>query len=250
MKVSIETENCNRNSFYLFEESANSSIRIELNIPTIISRQSRKHVIDTFVNLIQIELNKFDWIIVGSVTVDFLWYLNAVERQETDKIGDLDNISKPIVDSLIGPKGILVDDSQIGGLYTYWQSRNNPMNDNILQIEIKFINDYVLNKKNLMFIQYSKAICLPVNLDISSINNIIAAKVLVKSRLRQRKVAERAKRFKANIDRYFVCSEFDFHRTRLNAFSTEQIISIEALNSLYCGLGITWRKVRQFFYSI
>ena len=46
-----------------------------------------------------------------------------MEKQETDKIGDIDNTSKPIQDALIGPSGILIDDAQIAGLYVVKTSR-------------------------------------------------------------------------------------------------------------------------------
>jgi hypothetical protein len=247
MQITIETENCDFQNFYCIEESADSSIKIRLDFQTIVSRQSRKEVIDGLIKLIHRELNKFEWIIIGSVVVDFLWYLNAVERQETDKVGDLDNISKPIQDALLGPSGILVDDSQIGGLYTYWQSRNNLVADNILYITIKFNNDYVLLKKDLKFIQYNKAICLPVNIETTSIHDLILAKILIKSRLQSRKAAKKIKLKGADVDRYFVCSEYDFHRTRLNAFPTNQIMTLEQLNLICISSGLTFKQLRRFF---
>ena len=249
MQIKIETENCDFENHYLIEESADSVIKIRLDFPVIVSRQSRKEVVDKLIALIRRELSKFKWIIIGSVVVDLLWYLNATERQETDKVGDLDNISKPIQDALLGPDGILVDDAQIGGLYTYWQSRNNLYTDNILYVTVKFNNDYVLLKENLKFIQYAKAICLPLNIDERSLDDIIVAKVLIKSRLIYRKTADNIKLKGGDVDRYFVCSEYDFHRTRLNAFPANQIITIEQLNLMSKGAGLSFRKLRNFFNS-
>lgn len=249
MQITIETENCDFDNFYLIEESADSVVKIKLDIPTIISRQSRKQTVDNLIGLIHQELSKFQWIIVGSILVDFIWYLNAVERQETDKIGDLDNISKPIQDALSGINGIIVDDSQIGGLYTYWQSRNNLTQDNILYINIKFNNDFVLFKKNLKFIQYNNAICLPLNIDTTNMKDLIVAKIIIKSRLRLRKAANKIKMLGSDIDRYFVCSEYDFHRTRLNGFPNSQILTLVQLNGLCQNLGITVTKFLAFFRS-
>lgn len=147
MNIKIETENCNYDNHYLIEESADSRIIIHIEMQKIASLQSKKIVRDKIVQLIQNELLKFKWIILGKVIVDFGWYLNAVERQETDKIGDIDNISKPIQDALAGEKGILIDDSQISGLYSFWMSRNEMIVDNILRIEIKFNNDETLKKR-------------------------------------------------------------------------------------------------------
>ena len=102
-----------------------------------------------------------------------------MEKQETDKIGDIDNISKPIQDALIGPSGILIDDAQIAGLYTSWISRNGIIVDNILRIDIRFNNDNTLLKKNLKFIQYNNAICMPFNIDLNDIISLFAAKVII-----------------------------------------------------------------------
>lgn len=239
MQINIETENCDFDNFYLIEKSAESVVKIRLDFPIIISRQSRKQTFNNLIGLIHQELSKFQWIIVGSILVDFVWYLNAVERQETDKIGDLDNISKPIQDALSGIKGIIVDDSQIGGLYTYWQSRNNLSNDNILYITIKFNNDFVLFKRNLKFIQYNNAICLALNIDINNLKDLIVAKIIIKSRLKLRKAAGKIKTLGADMDRVFVCSEYDFHRTRLNGFPNNQILTLVQLNDLCQASGLT-----------
>lgn len=157
MKIQVETVNCTLHKYYDIEEFADSQIKITLRFDKIISRQSRKASIDQLSALIKSELSQFKWIIVGSILVDLTWYLNAVERQETDKIGDIDNITKPIIDSLSGEKGIFIDDSQINGLYSSWMTRNDIYEDNVLVIQIKFNNDYVLYKENLKFVQYSNA---------------------------------------------------------------------------------------------
>ncbi|MGC2237767.1 MAG: hypothetical protein WA584_16505 [Pyrinomonadaceae bacterium] len=249
MKVTIETENCDFQNFFLINESADSIVKIRLEIPNIVSIQSRKQIIDNLVSLIQRELSKFEWIIVGSILVDFLWYLNGVERQETDKVGDLDNISKPIQDALSGPNGIIVDDSQIGGLYTYWQSRNELVLDNILYIDIKFNNDFVLFKKNLKFVRYNNAICLPINIDTTSRKDLIWAKIVIKSRLKLRKLAVKIKSLGGDFDNYLVRSEYDFHRTRLNEFPNNQIITTDQLNIFCRNVGITIKDFIHFFRS-
>ncbi|MUG92752.1 RusA family crossover junction endodeoxyribonuclease [Scytonema sp. UIC 10036] len=130
MKISTQTENCSYDTQYLIEESADSVIYINLAFEKIVSVQSKKAYKEQICNLIQKELSKFKWIISGSVNIDFTWYLHAVERQETDKVGDIDNITKPILDSLIGPSGVIIDDAQIKALYTYWLSRNELIEDN------------------------------------------------------------------------------------------------------------------------
>jgi len=136
MKIKIETENCDFDNHFLTEESADSKVILNIEMNRIASLQSRKEIRNEITKLIKNELSKFKWIISGSVLVEFAWYLNAIERQETDRIGDIDNISKPIQDSLTGSNGILIDDAQIRGLYSFWMSRNELISDNLLKIEI------------------------------------------------------------------------------------------------------------------
>lgn len=247
MTIEIETFNCDYQNYYKILEAADSEIKITLRFNKIVSRQSRKESIDNLTKLIHSELLKFEWIIVGSILVDLTWYLNTVERQETDKVGDIDNITKPIIDSLSGEKGVFVDDSQIGGLYSCWISRNDLYNDNVLVIQIKFNNDYVLYKKNLKFVQYNNAACLPLNIDMDQKKDLLAAKMILIMRNRSRKLAAKAKVTGFNIDRYFVCSEYDFHRTRLGGFNGADIITTEHVNKALLRLRIKWSEIREIF---
>lgn len=246
MKIQVETINCNHQQYYEIEELADSQIKITLKFDKIISRQSRKDNINKLSTLIKSELSKFKWLIVGSILVDLTWYLNAVERQETDKIGDIDNITKPIIDSLSGEDGIFVDDSQIGGLYSYWLTRNDIKEDNILLIQIKFNNDYVLYKDNLKFIQYSNATCLPLNLDLNSKKDLLVAKIMIGSRNKLRKAASIFKMKGTNVDNYFVCSEYEFHRTRLSGFNSKSILTIQQINQAILNINIKLSDIKNF----
>ncbi|WP_338648532.1 RusA family crossover junction endodeoxyribonuclease [Flavobacterium sp. KS-LB2] len=249
MKIQVETENCNLQKYYNIEEFADSQIKITLRFDKIISRQSRKTSIDKLSGLIQSELSKFKWIIVGSILVDLTWYLNAVERQETDKIGDIDNITKPIIDSLSGENGVFVDDSQIGGLYSYWITRNDIYEDNVLVIQIKFNNDYVLYKENLKFIQYSNATCMPLNIDLNSKKDLFVAKILIASRNKLRKAASIIKSKGTNVDKYFVCSEYEFHRTRLSGFNSKSILTTDQVNKAIKNVNIKFSDVRKILIN-
>lgn len=247
MRIQLETENCDYSNPFLADFSADSTIKIRLEIPNLPNIQARKKVRDDVCKLIRTELSKFQWLITGSVTVDFIWYLHAIDRQETDKVGDLDNISKPIQDALTGPAGILIDDAQIRGLYISWMTRNNFVQDNVLQLVIKYNNDFTVNKKNLMFIQYAGSICLPVNYNTSDLKDLFAVQLLIKNRLKLRKVAQRLKTVGANVDRYLVFSEFDFHRTRLNDFPKSQILTKEEFNKQCSLSGLSFRKLIEMF---
>lgn len=147
MRISIRAKNCDSKHWYLIEGSANSEVVLRLELDKIVSVQSRNEKKNEICVAIHDELSKFSWIIAGSVNVEFVWYLHGVERQETDKVGDIDNITKPVLDVLTGAKGILIDDSQIGSLHTFWQSRNESIAFNVLDIRISINNDTCLEKR-------------------------------------------------------------------------------------------------------
>lgn len=216
--ISISTQNCDINNSHIIEESADSVIEIKLQFDKIVSAQSKKLIKDELCQKIQNELSKFNWICTGNINLQLMWYLDDIKRQETDSIGDLDNISKPILDSLIGYEGVLIDDSQISSLDISWISKNPVAPKNCLRLFIYFNNDYVIKKDNLIFIQYSDAICLPVNVNFNNPKDIISALILVYSRLEYRATANSFQDLGINLDHIFIKSAFDFHRTRLNQF--------------------------------
>ena len=240
MKINIKTENCNIDKHFLIDESVDSKISIVLELETIVSVQSKKENKNWITSLIQNELSKFKWIIYGQVLIDFTWYINAAEKQETDKIGDIDNISKPIQDSLTGPKGIMIDDSQISVFYSSWISRDDLISDNILRIDLRFNNDYILQKENLVFIQYDGAICMPMNLDINNIKDLFYAKFIIHTKKKTRRFAQKFRRYKKYMYGHLICSNRDFHRTRINKFRTETIYSNNELNKLCLTKGLTF----------
>ena len=198
--IKLNFENCNYNQCNLLDIAANSSLTIELKFENIISLQSRNSTKEHFINLIKNELSKFKWIITGRVSVELVYYINAIERQETDKIADLDNIAKPLLDSITGENGILIDDSQIGLLTSEWIPREENINENIMLIKIDFINDFTVRKEGLFFVQYYAAMCIPINLIDFTLFELFSALVLIRCRLKQRKLAEHAKQKDLNLD--------------------------------------------------
>jgi len=226
MKISIINSNCSADRHFVIEECADAEINIELEFERIVSSQSRKQRQRDLCALIQGELSKYQWLISGSVNLELAWYLSALERQETDKVGDIDNITKPIIDSLTGKNGVLIDDAQIGSLHTFWMSRNTQIPDNLVKLKISFNNDECIEKNNLIFIQYAEAVCIPFNIDFSDIKNMMAALIIIKARAKQRGAAKKINALGGNYDHYLVCSSWDVHRTRINGFDSQDIYQL------------------------
>ncbi|OJY84616.1 MAG: hypothetical protein BGP13_21750 [Sphingobacteriales bacterium 40-81] len=232
MTIKITTSNCDVKKPYAIEELADSSIEIQLGFERILSTQSRNKFIDELKSEIQGELQKFDWIICGKIQLEIHWYLDKVERQETDKVGDLDNISKPLIDSLSGFNGVLIDDSQINSIHSTWINKSALLTDNIVRIFIHFNNDYTLEKKNLYFLQTNQAMYTPLNFDLTDADNLKDIKLFMEVSKFKTAMASSFNSLNANVDSYLIYSEYKFHRTRLNGFDSKNIFIKEQFDQI------------------
>lgn len=243
VKVELDTSNCDVTSIYKIEQLATAEVRLRFELDRIVSTQSQRSARDELCAAIREQLQEFNWICAGPVKLELLWYLHETERQETDKVGDMDNITKPIIDALTGKNGLLIDDSQVGSMHTFWASRDHETKKDILHIRLEFNNDECLRKEDLIFIQYSSAMCLPLNVDFNKMRDIIGALAVIRARRMQRRIADEARRMGHNFDRGLVCSSWDFHRTRLGGMSAENIYRLEQFLAKSRDHGLTWRSM-------
>lgn len=250
VSLTLHTSNCDVANFYKIEELASAELELRLEFDRIVSIQSQKKARDELCSAIQEQLLPFEWICAGSVNLELLWYLHGTQRQETDKVGDIDNITKPIIDSLTGERGLLIDDSQIGSLHTFWNSRNHLTNKDALYIKLQFNNDECFRKDNLLFVQYAGATCLPLNVNFSSFKEMIGALLLIRARLRQRRAAEHIKHLGQDVDRMLVVSSWDVHRTRLGGFDNAKIFKLSEFRTKCCESGLSWRRLLHYVREV
>lgn len=241
VRVELVTGNCDASSIYKIEELASAEVELRLEFDRIVSAQSQKSARDELCVKIREALQEFNWICAGQVNLELLWYLHATQRQETDKIGDIDNITKPIIDALTGDKGLLVDDSQIGSMHSFWNSRNHQTEKDVLILRIQFSNDECLKKENLTFIQYSSAVCIPMNVDFSNMRDILGALAVIVFRRGQRRLAAEIRRQGDDFDRALVNSTWEFHRTRLGGMDPARIYRMRDFLVKCYEHGLTWR---------
>ena len=242
MKLKIINSNCDFNQPSLIEELADSSVEIQFEFAKIISAQSRKVLVDSLNSQIHNELQKFQWLTCGKVQIEIHWYLNAVERQETDKVGDLDNITKPLIDTLCGFSGILIDDSQINSIHSTWITRRSDLSENFVRLIINFINDWTVMKENLYFLQTNQAIYTPLNFDINNVESLTGIKLFLEAWMSKRAAADWFKILGNNVDRFLIYSEYEFHRTRLSGFDSKIILSNAQFETLCANKGVDTSK--------
>src|SRR3972149_8846436 len=75
----------------------------------------------------------------------------------------MDNIVKPILDSLVGKNGLLVDDVIVDRITVNWI--DTPHKDYI-EVNIEYPELYYLKKSELSFIKSMSGWCFPTTLDI------------------------------------------------------------------------------------
>lgn len=246
VKLSLHTSNCDAANHFKIEELATAELELRIEFDRIVSIQSQKEARDELCSAIQEQLRPFEWICAGPVNLELLWYLHGTQRQETDKVGDIDNITKPIIDSLTGEGGLLIDDSQIGSLHTFWNSRNHLTQKDALYIRLQFNSDECLRKDTLVFVRYAGAVCLPLNVDFNNIKDMLGALLVIRARLNHRRTAERIRGMGQNFDRALVVSSWDVHRTRLGGFSNATIYSLAEFRAKCREHGLSWRRLLGF----
>lgn len=238
--LKIEFDNCSYDSPHLVEGCANSCIELIIeseNFPTL---QSKKNVQKELQNVIKVELEKFKWIIYNDVNLEFVWYFSCLRKKESDKIGDLDNLIKPIIDTFSGDNGIFIDDSQIGSINNLWMSRDISLSQNsILRIFIHFNNDDCCMKKNMQFVQIEKQMYAVYNFDINNINDLYL--VLTLHHI-QRKIQNGLLHKNPNMDIF--STDFNlFHRTRLKDIPNSKIYTWDKFKQLCINVGLNFKEL-------
>jgi len=99
-------------------------------------------------------------LVVSDAHIRIHWYVHARLRYETDCAPDVDNIIKPLLDGLCGPKGILIDDCQVASVHSGWIDA--PDSHQSIEIEVSFSPRCLLIKDRLIFAQVMHALCYPV----------------------------------------------------------------------------------------
>ncbi|WP_367209305.1 RusA family crossover junction endodeoxyribonuclease [Sphingobacterium sp. R2] len=228
MDINLQFRNCDKKNAHPDPYSVDGEVLLDIsfsdNIPTV---QSRNHVKDQMVTVIQQQLSQIAWIAIGPVWVELTWYIDAAHRQETDVVGDLDNISKQVIDSLTGLGGLFVDDSQMKTFNSCWLAKNQSFSGQRLSISVRFLSDETLLKDIVFFIQYNEAMCFAIDLNPNVESELKAIKLFAKAKMAQRNTS-RVLQEEHNVDLRFelIASQKDFHRTRLRSIPAERIFRL------------------------
>jgi Holliday junction resolvase RusA-like endonuclease len=125
-----------------------------------VSFQARSQVKDELAQVVGKALSPTRYLISGDVRLTVEWWVSEKERYESDRAPDIDNILKPLIDCLVGPEAILIDDNQVKEVSCLWRESHGELQrvDVLLQFEPKAW----VPKERLVFVQFQNGLCLPV----------------------------------------------------------------------------------------
>ena len=125
-----------------------------------ISLQSKPYRKEEFKRYVHEIIKSSTYLFSGDVQVDIIWHIHEENRYEESSAIDTDNIIKPLLDAISGTEGLLIDDTQVQSISCHWLDNYDKENE-YLEVTIKSLPDDFILKKDLLFIEYSKHLCLP-----------------------------------------------------------------------------------------
>ncbi|WP_158617784.1 RusA family crossover junction endodeoxyribonuclease [Corallococcus sp. CA049B] len=190
--------------------------RLQFNVKSpVASVQSSKEKLKIFQSAIRAQTAQYKYLLSGDVRLEITCFLDKEKRHESDASADLDNILKPMLDSLAGPEGILIDDSQIRSLGIKWLSSSS--SDDFVDLDFEFLDSDYIPKDGLVFVNLDRALYLPVNTGLPRADQRIYW-LLMLCLFRGAKVLKQLTG-NYNISHGAMMAQRKFHRTRLKGFT-------------------------------
>lgn len=149
------------------EDFANGKINFEINIQPV-SLQNNTKKKKAFKDKIQKITKTSEFIITNTVWVHVDYYCSHIRRFKNPGIYDMDNIIKPILDSLCGLNGIILDDVLADRITINW------IDSKIERIEItaEYPNLSFLKKQDLVILRSHSNWCYPISKTLFEISEI------------------------------------------------------------------------------
>ncbi len=178
-----------------------------------VTLQGKQVARSVFQNTIQEELRNFQYLLSGDVSLEISLQVHQRDRYESDASPDLDNFLKPLLDSLTGPKGILIDDCQVRSLGINWISWAR--DDTKIDLQLRFADDEYVAKLGLIFVQIEGSpLCMPIDTTLPEFQQRILL-CLMRYQFRARdKLKEKGWDYYSSSS--ILPIQRRFHRTRIN----------------------------------
>lgn len=171
ISVSEVLKKINMNLFHI-DRFRHGLIEIEISTSPV-SAQSKLRNRQEYKQTIQSITSASDQIIVGTCWVAIDYYCQQIKRLKNPGVYDMDNIIKPTLDSLVGPKGLILDDVLVDRVTVNWVDTHK---EDYLVLELRYPDLIFLEKSDLKIIKSDSGWCFPISsklLDVENISGII-----------------------------------------------------------------------------
>lgn len=135
-------------------------LTISLPLPPV-SQQARAESKALFQAEVRKVTSTLGFVLSGDISVLVEWSISQQTRYETDRSPDVDNILKPLVDALVGPSGVMIDDNQVQNVSCHWIDAYS--GEESLSTSLRYSPDEWIRKNGLFFVQLANGLCLPLS---------------------------------------------------------------------------------------
>jgi Holliday junction resolvase RusA-like endonuclease len=134
-------------------------VSIDVPLPPV-SQQARAESKAHFQAEVKNAVATYGFLLSGDVSVAVEWSISQRTRYETDRSPDVDNILKPLIDALVGPAGLMIDDNQVQHVSCHWIDSYDE--EESIAVRLRFSPDEWFQKDGLLFVQLEGGLCVPV----------------------------------------------------------------------------------------
>ena len=173
-----------------------------------------------------------DYLLSGEVEVGITWILHERERYYGVHSPDIDNILKPLIDAISGPRALLVNDCQVQSVRCHWIDWSS--DDHKVQFELRFSPDDWIPKSHLVWVEVKNKLCMPLNTDIPVVGQHLLLESWSKMFSAREEIVSLTNSYSAG--KYMMPVQMPFHRARLRGYNIVSLKEMKSsLNSLLTG---------------
>lgn len=156
------------------------ALRFDIEPASVQSSRTKK---DGFAAVVKAAIARYPFYIVDDVTLEIEWVLSEKAKYESDKKADIDNILKPLIDSMTGPDGLLVDDTSVQSLYCGWLSHT--LDTDVVHVRMKSqktesISEVAIDRDALIFVETEKSLFMPIDQSLPASVNATTLQLMMK----------------------------------------------------------------------
>lgn len=158
IKISDKIFNKQFSKIKCFEGTATLTIDFEMDYLVTVNRRNKD-----FFEKVQEKFEEFNWIIAKDISILCVTYLSWSDKNFTDTIPDIENISYSFLKALIGFKGLFIDSSQYKDSSNYFIEKTESYKKHLTRILINLKYTDIIRKEDLIFVRCYQKLCHPIN---------------------------------------------------------------------------------------